>query len=160
MVGATFPMLTLSFGPLLAWHTGHPCWSPCQGIHKGSSWSALPGCCIYYTPPPLLFYSVVSMFTHHPPEPTEPRKRQDYIPQQQELSCTVMGTIPDEVLTHSQVLVVRLLPWYTFFVLGSAGVESQGWAKGGHLVQPRVIVMLLPTTQLLSFMPTPAGIWH
>lgn len=102
----------------------------------------------------MLFYNVVSMVTHHPPEPTEPGKRQDYIPQQQDLSCTVTGVIPDGVLTHSQVLVVRLLPWEPFLVLGSTGGRSQRWAKGGHLVKLRVIVLLLPTTQPLTFVPT------
>lgn len=106
---------------------------------------------LYYTPTLMLFYNVVSMVTHHPPEPMEPGKRHDYIPQQQDLSCTVIQVIPDEELTHSQVLVVTLLPWVLFLVLG---VQSQGWAKGEHLVKPRVIVMPLPTIQLLTFVPT------
>lgn len=156
-------MQTLSSGPLLTLHTRQPCWSPYQCIHKGSSWRALLRCCMVAVSTLMLFYNmfyshVVSMVTHHPPEPTEPGKRQDYTSQQQDLSCTVIQVIPDEVLTHSQVLVVRLLPWVLFLVLGSAAVQSQGRAKGGHPVKPWVIVMLLPTTQILTFVPTTS--WH
>ena len=37
-------------------------------------------------------------------------------------------------------------------MLGSAG--GQRWAKRGELIKPLVIVMLLPTTQLLAFVST------
>lgn len=49
---------------------------------------------------------------------------------------------------------MRLLPWESLLVLGSARVQSRGWVKGGHLVKPRVIATLLPTTQLLTLVPT------
>lgn len=92
MVGASLAMLTLSSDPLWTLPTGQPCWSPSQSIHKGSSWRALLRRCTVVAATLTLFYifysHVVSMVTHHPPEPTEPGKRQDYIPEQQGLSCT------------------------------------------------------------------------
>lgn len=54
-----------------------------------------------------------------------------------------------EALTHSWVLVVKLLPWELLIVLGRD--RGQRWAKKGDLLKPWVIVMLLPTTQLLTF---------
>lgn len=57
-----------------------------------------------------------------------------------------------EALTHGRVLVAKPLPWEPLLVLGSTGGQRR--AKRGDLVKPRVIVMLLPTTQLLTFMAT------
>lgn len=57
-----------------------------------------------------------------------------------------------EVLTHGRVPVARPLPWDPLLLLGSTG--SQRWVKGGDLIKPRVIVMLVPSTQLLTSVST------
>lgn len=57
-----------------------------------------------------------------------------------------------DALTHGQFPVAKPLPWEPFLVLGSTG--GQRWGKGGDLVKPQIIVMLLPTTQLLTFVAT------
>lgn len=57
-----------------------------------------------------------------------------------------------EAPTHGRVPAVKPLPWEPLLVLG--GARHQRWAKRGDLVKLRVIVMLLPTTQLLTFVST------
>jgi len=57
-----------------------------------------------------------------------------------------------EALPHGRVLDVKLLPQELLLALGST--RGQRWVKGEDLVKPWVIVMLLPTTQLLTFVST------